>query len=63
MLTKQGYGFGYPSVFGLAEYSLPDGDETSLLSEAVRLSRGGIDDNARGNYPKEDWYRHYDGDC
>ena len=63
MVTKQGYGFAYPSVFGLEGYSLPEGDETSQLSEAVRLSRGGIDDNARSNYPKEAWYRRYDTDC
>ena len=63
MVAKQGYGFAYPSAFGFAEYSLPEGKETSLLSDAVRLSRGGVDNNARGNYPKEDWYRHYDGDC
>ena len=63
MVTKQGYGFAYPSAFGFAEYSLPKGKETSLLSDAVRLSRGGVDDNARGNYPKEAWYRRYDSDC
>ena len=56
MVTKQGYDYAYPSAFGLAKYSLPEGKETSLLSEAVRLSRGGIDDNARSNYPKEAWY-------
>ena len=63
MVTKQGYGFAYPSAFGFAEYSLPEGKETSLLSDAVRLSRGGVDDNARGNYPQEAWYRRYDSDC
>ena len=60
MVTKQGYGFAYPSVFGLSEYSLPEGEEISLLSDAVRLSRGGINDRARGNYPEGAWYRRYD---
>jgi len=63
MVTKQGYGFAYPSVFGLSEYSLPEGEEISLLSDAVRLSRGGINDHARGNYPEGAWYRRYDHDC
>ena len=63
MLTKQGYGFAYPSVFGLAEYSLPEGEETSLLSDAVRRSRGEINDDARSGYPEEAWYRRYDNEC
>ena len=63
MITKQGHGFAYPSVFGLAEYSLPEGEETSLLSNAVRLARGGIDDDARSNYPEQAWYRRYDEGC
>ena len=63
MVTKQRYGFAYPSVFGLEDYSLPEGDETLQLSQAARLSRGGIDDSARSNYPKEAWYRRYDSDC
>ena len=53
MVTNQSYGFAYPSVFGLEGYSLPVGDETLQLSEAARLLRGVIDDNARSSYPKK----------
>ena len=63
MISKQGYGFAYPSAFGLPGYSLPEGEKTSLLSNALRLARGGIDDDARSNYPEQAWYRRYDDDC
>ena len=63
MVTKQGYGFAYPSAFGLAGYALPEGEETSLLSDAARIARGRVDDDARGGYPDEAWYRRYDDGC
>ena len=52
MITVKGYSYAYPDTFGF-EDSSPGGEvggiwrETSRLSKAARIARGGIDDDAR----------------
>ena len=68
MITVRGYSYAYPDTFGF-EDSSPGGDvegvwkETSRLSKAARIARGGIDDEARDSYPEDAWYRRYDEGC
>ena len=62
MITKQGYGYAYPKIFGLAGYALKEGNETSKLSAATRIARGGIDDLSN-DYPGNAWYRRFDDTC
>ena len=63
MITKQGYGYAYPKIFGLAEYALKEGNDTSKLSSAARIARGGIEDDVRDDYPENAWYRRFDNGC
>ena len=60
MITVKGYSYAYPDTFGF-EDSSPGGEvggiwrETSRLSKAARIARGGIDDDARDSYPENAW--------
>ena len=61
MITVKGYSYAYPNTFGLKILS---GDtESSRLSQAARMARGGIEDDARDLYPEVSWYRRYDEEC
>ena len=68
MITVKGYSYAYTDTFE-CEDSSPGGEvggvrrETSRLSKAARISRGGIDDDARDSYPENAWYRRYDEGC
>jgi hypothetical protein len=62
MITVKGYSFAYPNTFGF-EDSFPGNTESSQLSIAARIARGGIDDDARESYPKHAWYRRFDKGC
>ena len=62
MITVKGYSFAYPNTFGF-EDSFPGNTESSQLSIAARIARGGIDDDARESYPEHAWYRRFDKGC
>ena len=62
MITVKGYSNAYPDTFGF-EDSFPGNIESSKLSNAARIARGGIDDDARDFYPENAWYRRYDEGC
>ena len=62
MITVKGYSYAYPDTFGF-EDSFPGSTESSKLSEAARIARGGIEDEARDSYPENAWYRRYDEGC
>ena len=62
LITVKGYSYAYPNTFGF-EDSFPGEAESSELSEAARIARGGIEDEARDSYPEDAWYRRYDAGC
>ena len=62
MITVKGYSYAYPNTFGF-EDSFPGDTESSRLSQAARMARGGIEDDARDFYPEVAWYRRYDEEC